>query len=197
MASDGEPLRVTQARDGGPLRVTQAREEASDGGPPRVFLERKLCKVHAQNTKAVQNPFLCRLRHLEPRHCSMALLEALAASAPPAPGPSSESSRPPMVLWRPASWGRQRQAQIMDAGPGHSGHAVSPGPVAAPTPSSHGRYTAGLCQQFQHPVDPLGLGVGVLRPSRSGGEHPDQPMACLTCRLCSKITSRFVANETS
>ena len=70
---------------------------------------------------------------------------------------------------------------------------VSPGPVATPTPSSHGRYTAGLCQQFQHPVDPLGLGVGVLRPSRSGGEHPDQPMACLTCRLCSKITSRFVA----
>ena len=41
------------ASDGGPLRVTQARAEASDGGPPGVFLERKLCKVHAQATKAV------------------------------------------------------------------------------------------------------------------------------------------------
>ena len=161
-ANDGGPLRPRRvngaaasctgctrdsgaASDGGPLRVTQAREEASDSGSPRVFLGRKFCKVQAQNTKAVQNPFLCRSRHLEPRHCSMALLEA--ASAPRAPGPSSESRRLPVVLRPPASWGRQRQARIMDAGPEHNGHAVSPGPVAAPTPSSHGRYTTGLCQR--------------------------------------------------
>ena len=64
----------------------------------------------------------------------------------------------------------------MDAGPGHSGHVVSPGPVAAPMPSSRGRHTAGLCQRrdgrvAQQPVDLLGLGVGVptRRPGRSGG----------------------------
>ena len=34
------------ASDGGPLRVTQARAEASDGGPPRVFFEWKFCTVH-------------------------------------------------------------------------------------------------------------------------------------------------------
>ena len=41
------------ASDGGPLQVTQALAEASDGGPPRVFWERKLCKFHSQATKAV------------------------------------------------------------------------------------------------------------------------------------------------
>ena len=68
------------------------------------------------------------------------------------------------------------KARIMDTGPWHSGHVVSPGPVAAPTPSPRGRHTAGLCQRrdgrvAQQPVDLLGLGVGVptRRPGRSGG----------------------------
>ena len=143
------------------------------------------------------------------KSCSMAMreaawrcvTEAASLAAPRAPGPGSPGPRPSsesltVVLWRPASRGRQLlKARIMDAGPGHSGHVVSPGPVAAPMPSSRGRHTAGLCQRrdgrvAQQPVDPLGLGVGVptRRPGRSGGS-----MACLTCRLCSQITSRFVS----
>ena len=111
----------------------------------------------------------------------MALREDVeAASAPPAPGPSFESRRPPVVLWRHASREGQRQARIMGAGLGHSGHAVSPGPVAAPTPSSRGRHTAGLCQlpcrsapRSSWPALPLcwcSEAEQIRRP-----EHPDQP----------------------
>ena len=48
-----------------------------------------------------------------------------------------------MVLWRPASRGRQRQARIMDAR--LAGHAVSPGPVGRGYPFANGRVA-------QHPL---------------------------------------------
>ena len=93
----------------------------------------------------------------------MALREA--ASAPPVPGPSSESRRPPVVLWRPASRGnRGRRGSWLLA---------RPAPVAPPTPSSRGRHTAGLCQRpCRRPVHSPGLGLVVCapRPSRSGGK---------------------------
>ena len=35
--------------DGWPLQLTQAGVKASDGGKPRVFLDRKLCKVQVNS----------------------------------------------------------------------------------------------------------------------------------------------------
>ena len=83
--------------------------------------------------------------------CCMALAvrEAAWALASPAPGPSSESRRPPLVvLRRPVSRGAQRQARIMDAGlatPCPSGLQAQ----AVPTRPLHagGRHTADLCQR--------------------------------------------------
>ena len=85
----------------------------------------------------------------KPWQCSMALREA--ASTPPALAPSSESRRPlePGGSLAVSKSGRQLQALSWTlARPGrHCGHAVSPGPVAAPTQFSRGRHTAGLCQR--------------------------------------------------
>ena len=96
---------------------------------------------------------------------------------------------------------------------GLSGHAVSLGPMAALS-RSHGRHTADLCQRLCRPAPrwPARLWrwwfASSGRPSQSGlrrpQEHPDQPlivtaqgeawsMACLTGRVRSQITSRFVA----
>ena len=155
-------VRVRQAVDGGPrrvmdgwrLRVTWA--VASDVWPPRLFssLERKVCEFARKPVKQCKT---CSSATHDTRNLgSMALREA--APAPPAPGPlcESESRTPCVVLRQPASRGGQRQVLIMDGGlvSGPNGHAVSPGPVAAPTLSSHRIARATHCELLPTAVSP-------------------------------------------
>ena len=130
----------------------------------------------------------------------MALREA--ASAPPAPGPSSEPRRLPVVLWRPASRGRQRQARIMDAGPARGAQwpRRASGPSGWPYAVFAWATHCGPLPTAMSLSTPLTRSAFALvfrgRPYQEAGASWSAfhgSMACLTCRLCSQITSRFVA----
>ena len=143
------------------------RAAASDGRPRGVFWKENFAKFVRKPLKQCKT-CSSAARDTWKIDRSMALREA--APSPPAPGPSSQSLRPPVVLRRPASRGGQRQARIMDAGPvtvsgptWPSGHAVSQWLSLRHLRMGDTLQTFANGRVAQHPVDPLGLGVGVPR----------------------------------
>ena len=80
-----------------------------------------------------------RSQPLEPRHCSMALCEA--ASAPPAPGPSSALRRPPVVLWGRRKSGKTAAGADHGCWPGPGGTV----PVTVATPCLRAQWLPLCC----------------------------------------------------